>query len=225
MDNNQQLTDLKFDAWVDHVFDHPVVDPAWHWDISADVTEPSPATSVGYLTKLFKSADTILARFSDEQLNQAFWYLASNACSNYMFALLEDGVAWPKRQECIRSIGNLFERVFAKRCSEHLSHLDEPGANPLNSACYMWWDSFPSWGDPADASCLERDAEILEVMRKTLSLDSIACQEAALHGLGHWHMHYLEQTETIIDDYLQRDTDLRVKLKDYAHSARRGYMQ
>ena len=144
---------------------------------------------------------------------------------NCMSALLADDVPWPVRQECIRSIGDLFERLFAERCSQHLSHMDEPGTNPLNSVCYMWWDSFPTWGDPDNASCLERDTEILQVMQRVFSLDCMACQESALHGLGHWQMHYPEQTQRMIDDYLQRHKRLCAELRDYAMAARRGYVQ
>ena len=36
-------------------------------------------------------------------------------------------------------------RLFAPRCSAHLSHLDrgEMIAGPLNTLCYMWWDILP----------------------------------------------------------------------------------
>jgi hypothetical protein len=36
------LTDLSFDEWVRHVFDHPVTEPAWHWDENADYAELEP---------------------------------------------------------------------------------------------------------------------------------------------------------------------------------------
>ncbi|KKK54802.1 hypothetical protein LCGC14_3081030 [marine sediment metagenome] len=224
MNGNQQSTDLAFEAWVSHVFDQSIEDSA-HYSMDEYTPEPSPVTAVQYLTRVFESADTTLDRFADEPLNQALWEMLNDVSSNSMSALLADDVPWPVRQECIRSIGDLFERLFAERCSQHLSYKDEPEANPLNLVCYMWWDIFPTWGDPDNASCLERDTEILQVMQRILSLDCMACQESALHGLGHWQMHYPEQTQRMIDDYLQRHGRLRAELKDYAMAARRGYVQ
>jgi hypothetical protein len=34
------------------------------------------------------------------------------------------------------------------------------------------------------------DVELLAVMKEILTLDSLACQESALHGLSHWRHHY-----------------------------------
>jgi hypothetical protein len=131
-----------FPEWVRHIFDHPVSDPEWYWAPDADTDEPPAQTCVAYLTQLFTNPWPILAPYTDAQLNHSLWFLVSNSCSNYVFTLLEPEVAWPARQAGIRAITNLFAQLFANRCSPHLSHLDERGANPLNSACYMWWISF-----------------------------------------------------------------------------------
>ena len=223
------LKDIALDEWVAYVFDHPVGEPVsycmptWYWSTGAEPEEPPPAAAVQYLIQLFRSPEVSLARFSDAQLDQGFSYLGSG--SSYMYALLERDVPWTRRQECIRAMETLFKLLFAKRCSAHLSHNDEPGASPLNSSCYMWWDSFPSWGNPTDTSSVEFDKEILEVVRRILSVDSTACQESALHGLGHWQMYYPKQVESTIDDYLKRQTHLRVELRNYALNARQGYVQ
>ena len=127
--------------------------------------------------------------FSDAQLNQGFWFLANNSCSDHMFALLNPGVAWTKRKRCLSSTFILFERFFALRCSSHLSHLDTletdtSMASPLNMICYMWWDVLPIYGKPEEPGRREFDLMCLEVMKLTLGLDSDACRESALHGLG-----------------------------------------
>jgi hypothetical protein len=57
--------------------------------------------------------------------------------------------------------------------------------NPLNSICYMWWDIFPTMGQTDNEAYHQRDQLLLNVIRKTLDLDSDACREGALHGLGH----------------------------------------
>lgn len=213
-----------FSDWVQKVFNHPVREPEWYWDREADTIEPSPSRSVAYLTRLFKDPEPVLAPYTDGQLNQGFWYLVHNACSSYMFSLTEGkdpwvslpegAVPWPERREGIRAIATLFERLFAKRCSEHLSHIDEPGASPLNSACYMWWDLFPAHGQPDKPTYADLDAELLGVMKLTLALDSVACQESALHGLGHWQMYYPAFVHEAVDEFLARRKFVRPALRE-----------
>jgi hypothetical protein len=84
----RQIGDLSFEDWIAYVFDHPVTDPAWHWDIDRDYWDElgQPAITVAYLSRAFEDAHTMLAPFSDAQLHQGLWFLASNSCSNHMFA-------------------------------------------------------------------------------------------------------------------------------------------
>jgi len=222
---DQQSKGITFLGWLRQVFDHPVSDPAWHWNAGADTSEPPPPESVQCLTRLFQEPEPVLSPYSDAQLNQGFWYLVHDACSHYMFSVIEPGVPWPERREAIRSITTLFERLFAKHCSEHLSHIDEAGANPRNSACYMWWDLFPTFGRPEDLPYAEVDAELLAVMKRTLALDSIACQESALHGLGHWHINYPVVVRRTVDEFLVVRPLLGPALRQYAEQARQGYVQ
>ena len=143
-------------------------------------------------------------------------------CSNHIFALTDSSVPWTARQRCVRSIHNLFERCFFKRCTPHLSHLDELGAGPLNLVCYMWWDIIPLSGQPDNPEHTEIDEEILGVLESILQLDSVACRESALHGLGHWHLSYPKQVEGIIDTFLENQSGLRQELQAYAMNARGG---
>lgn len=62
-------------------------------------------------------------------------------------------------------------------------------------------------------------------MERTLQLDNIACQESALHGLGHWHSAYPKEVERIIDAFLQSNLNIRPELEQYAQSARIGMVQ
>jgi hypothetical protein len=211
-----------FPEWVRHIFDHPVSVPEWYWAPDADTNEPPAQTCVAYLTQLFTDPEPILAPYTDAQLNQGLWFLVSNSCSNYMLTLLEPDFAWPERRAGLRAITNLFAQLFAKRCSPHLSHLDERGANPLNMVCYMWWDLFPTWGHPGSPTEVLVDAELLMVMQRVLAVDALACQESALHGLGHWYLRYPAEVEEAIDVFLKRQPQLDPRLRQYAFSARRG---
>jgi hypothetical protein len=223
----KQLTNLTFEQWVTYVFDHPVEDgkQAWYWDIDADRWDGPAADTVQFLTQAFENAAIVFQPYSDAQLNQGLWFIADNACSNHMFALLDASVPWPARQRCIRSIHKLFEECFAPRCTSHLSHINEPGTGPLNLVCYMWWDIIPIYGKPDVLERSELDREILGVMESTLQLDSIACRESALHGLGHWQHEYPQRVGEIIDTFLMSHRELRKELETYAVNAYTGYVQ
>lgn len=216
---------MTFDEWVVHVFDHPISDAKWYFDLDAEYWQGPPATIVAYLTRLFEDPTPHVAPYSDTQLGQGFWYLASNGASDYMFVLLDQRVELEARVRCSRAIGDLFAKLFALRCSPHLSHLDEPRANPLNVSCYMWWDLIPFLGQPDDPARRDIDDACLGVMERTLGLDSIACRESALHGLGHWHGGYPRRVEGAVDAFLAAHTALRPELVRYALSARSGCVQ
>jgi hypothetical protein len=86
----------------------------------------------------------------------------------------------------------------------------------------MWWDIIPFFGAPDDPSRQKLDEAALSVMQKTLSLDSLACRESALHGLGHWQHCYPERVGEIIDRALSGAKGWPRELTDYARDARRG---
>lgn len=221
------LKDLTFEGWLTHVFDHPVPlenRQAWYWDTDRDWWDENAADSIRFMTRAFEHAALVFEPYSDAQLNQGLWFIASNACSNHMFGLLAEDAPWSERERCVYAIHQLFEQCFARRCSPHLSHVDEPGANPLNLVCYMWWDLIPIYGKPDEPQRVALDAAILQVMESTLQLDSIACREAALHGLGHWQHEYPERVGAIIDAFSMSRPDLPEKLHAYMINAYTGYV-
>ena len=221
MSDTQTLTN-----WIGHVFDHPVNDqaPAWYWSIYAPVWEGSPEQTAVFIAETFERSGELLARFNDAQLNQGFWYLVSGSCSDFTFALVEPDIPLAIRLRALRAFIPLFEQVMAARCSPHLSHLDEQPANPLNSACYMWWDILPICGQPENPERAEFDAEVLRVISRILSIPHDACRESALHGVGEWHCFYPEG-ESIVDDWLARTPNLRPELLRYAQNAKVGCVQ
>jgi hypothetical protein len=143
-------------------------------------------------------------------LDRAFWDVGSNV----FVALGDTSIDWALRQRVIKSFEFLFRDLFAVRCWPVLGHLSEEGG-PLNSACYMWWDLDCWYSTPS--------SDLLAVMRSTLAIDNIVCQESALHGLGHWYRRqHREEVECIIDEFLGRGQNLRAELRRYAHAARTG---
>jgi hypothetical protein len=115
--------------------------------------------------------------------------------------------------------------LFQPRCAPVLSHLDEPGGNELNRICYMWWDIMPIGAPAASPPSDPIHDACLSEMQDILQLPSPACQESALHGLGHWARAYPEFTAATIDAYLAANAKLRPELVRYAQVARAGCIQ
>ena len=214
----------KLEDWVTLVFDHEVTSPEWYWDDDDEAWNLPAQTLIQYLTRLFQEPLPILHRYSDAQLNQGFWFLVGSG-SDRMHALFDARVPIANRVDCVKAIGTLFEKLFAVRCSPHLSHLDEPKANPLNGICYMWWDIFPTWGRPGDPQQKDLDHEILSLLARKLEIPAAACQESALHGLGHWHISYSTEVRRIVSDFLGKSPPTRPELRRYAEAAKAGSVQ
>lgn len=214
---------IPFDHWVDQLFRRPGEHPPSFASADDEYPVLAPETTLEYVTRLFSDAGTILSRFDDAQVNQGLWELVG--ASGELHPMLFRGLPWEDRKRGVLSISALYESLFLPRCSPHLSHLDDSGSNPVNSICYMWWDLFPTWGQPGDAEHAARDATLLEVMDRALGLDSVACKESALHGLGHWHVRYPAATRRIIEEFLGREADLEPELLAYAQSAGAGCIQ
>jgi hypothetical protein len=213
-------------SWIEYVFDHPVEDLIWY-----EASEfPTPAWEgtheqiARHIAETFEQSGRLLGRFSDAQLDQDFWFLAGVGNSDFMMSLIDSAVPESLRLRALRSFVPLFEQVMAVRCSPHLSHLDEPGANVLNTLCYMWWDILPIRGSPEDPARRDFDAEVLAVLRRILGIPHDACRESALHGLGHWSTAYPDAAE-IIDAFLSTAHGLRPELAAYAERAKAGRIQ
>jgi hypothetical protein len=222
MDN--RLTDLSYEDWIEHVFSHEVrkYQVAWYFDLDAPWWDGGPAISIAYLTRFFEDPEPALTYFADSQIAQGLHYLIDTGAGGTVLALTERTVPLSERLRCLSAIGTLFEQIFARRCTAKLSHLDETGASPLNGVCYMWWDIFPVGGPIDDPEAAAIDDTILSVMEGTLALPCPACQESALHGLGHWQRRHPERVATAVDRFLSRQGDLRPELAAYARVARSG---
>lgn len=217
-------TDFK--GWLEHVFNRPVTRPEWFWETTAEADwEPAQDDFLAYIAQAFERPEAAFRRFSDSQIAQGLNFLISPSCSNDMFALKDNHIPWHKRQRAVRAISTIFRDLFAKRCLPVLSHLGGEGGGPLNGVCYMWWDVIPVFSDPQKTEQKDLDREILATMQSTLELDHVACQESALHGLGHWSHYHQDCVEKIIDQFLTRREKLRPELRQYALQARTGRVQ
>ena len=112
------------------------------WDGQAD-----PGLAVGYLTRLFESPE-VCSTGSARPDRSGPLVPGRRVGPPRPAARARRGAGRIDGAACWRSSG-LYARLFAPVCTNHLGHLDRgPEApDPLNSACYMWWDLFPTWGE------------------------------------------------------------------------------
>ncbi|MFK4794240.1 hypothetical protein [Sphingobium sp. ZW T5_29] len=221
-----RLGDLSFADWIEHVFSHEVRlhGNAWHFDTDAPWWDPAPAVAVDYLTRLFSDPVPALAWFSDAQIAQGLTYLMNTSASGDSGWLYSQDVPVGARRRCIEAIAVRFEQIFVPRAPQILSHIDEPG-NALSIPCYMWFDVMPSVALADDPEREGLHAAMLETMERILRSDNAACQEAALHGLGHWASACPSAVAAIIDRYLEADGGRRAAINAYARAARCGCVQ
>lgn len=212
----------RYQEWLAHVFDHPVEKEAWHWGSEASFEGDEAAVAV-LLEETFTRSGSDLLHFTDAQVNQGLYYLARPSEGGFLDALSSGAVPLDLRLRGIRSIETLYRDCFAGRCTEALTHLDEK-ASPLNAICYMFWDlnrlSYQE-GLP------DREAiggAIFEVLESILAIPHLACQEAALHGLGHLSQGDPEQVGAIVDRFLKTEIG-NEDLRAYAKEAREGLVQ
>ncbi len=101
----------------------------------------------------------------------------------------------------------------------------ETAESPLNSACYMWWDLLCLNGNETDDP--ELLAEVPRVLEALLQIDHVACQESAIHGLGHWAFYQKNPAREVLRRFLKRSesSPMRPGLHEYAKQALTGIIQ
>lgn len=160
------------------------------------------------LLRLFGEPEEWIDAYGDEQIAAGLW------------RLLGDGLAsfGGDDAEMLDAVFVFHARVFAPRCAARLGHLDrglDPPAPPLNTICYMFWDI---------AAVTGSTGALVDLFARLLALDSEACRESALHGLGHWHHRHPREVEAVVDDFLASNPAVSAALRAYAVCARRGHV-
>ncbi|WP_439374512.1 hypothetical protein [Bradyrhizobium sp. DASA03120] len=219
-----RLQELTFEEWLEHAFGHEVrfQQAPWYFDPDHDWWDPRPAQAIAYFTRLFEDPAPALKGFADRQIAQGLTYLVNTMASGDSRWFCSTEVPVRERLRSVEAIVPFFERLFKPRCTPHLSHLSEVDAGTLNGVCYMWWDAFPSLAFAGDPNLPTIHDCALSTMERTLHLDSLACQESALHGLGHWQSGHQERVAKIIDEFCAPDAKIDARLLAYAKSARCG---
>jgi len=217
------MTD-SFSRWVDAAFDHRVGGPEWYWGPELDSTwgalETSDSITVDYLRQLFQQP-SCLRKYSLDQVAQGIWFLIGEASpAQPSYALIRSTVPLEARIACVRSIVTFFKE-FVSVVAPGPAKAD---SDPFHTACYMWWDIFPCWGG---ANCGEQALHraCLDTLAEILAIPSELCRLSALHGLNHWHMHYPNEVEKMINAFLNDTPESATSLWAYAAAARHGCAQ
>ncbi len=172
-----------------------------------------------YVTRFNRDVASLVATHGEERINKAIWYIYGSA-SGYMWDAMDESLG-QRRIEFMASVRDLYASGFASFCAQHFGHLDcgPEVARPMNSACYMLWDMDGiDWAINADAQMLEAS---LDVLTFALELDNWACNESALHGLGHLATDFRAQSSPPITAFLRRK-DIPPELREYAKAAKAG---
>ena len=219
------LADLTFEQFVEFQFGHAVRAHGnpWYCDADGDWWWPEPRTGIAFLTQLFSGGPQALQCFSDAQIAQGLTGLINTMAVGDQPWMRDPITPADERAKAWDAVSHFFADLLAPRCSPALGHLSEEGG-PLNCVTYMWWESFPGFANPDDPQRELVDEAELACLKSILALESSACQEAALHGLGHW-IRRESRCERIIDDYLAAGNAARPELIDYARAARGGCIQ
>jgi hypothetical protein len=160
---------------------------------------PPVAQELDYLTRLFSDPVGVLEGLSDEEIGDA-------------------------RIACVHTIRNLYRELFVPRCAERLGHLSEQGGR-LEMICYMFWDVAVFGGPPGEREGNLFEDAVLDVLEDALYLEHAACQESAIHGLGHRVRRHAERAPAILDRRLRRGPLGDPRLRPYAEAARTGCIQ
>ncbi|MBV1853530.1 hypothetical protein [Catellatospora tritici] len=201
-----------FDAWMKYLFeyehdrrDRPWDEPEPEW-LARYARDDTPVAVAERILRLFSAAGAILSPYGDEQVGRGLVEIVDGGDIHVL-----GGKQVPRvlRSRGLRSIVTLFAEVFAPRITvEDTKHMPK-----LQYVCFMFFDIAPI--------DLGEDT-VLDVLEDILALESVACQRAALHGLGHAHHRAPRHVPPIVDRWLAKHRGAPQELRDYAAAARVG---
>lgn len=208
------LTEASYDDFVKFLFAHESIpfpqekgDPEpWYWHATVEF---APLSVASFYIRLFTEPDSLLQKYSLQELEQGFWAIQSSniECSVTEIIWMES-IPFEIRESCVRAMFHLYQRLF--------SH------EPLDTSVEMWWDSLAYDWHCENRSRSNGGEDLLmqdvmfETLSKILALPSSEVQASALHGLGHLHH---PDTEALVDEFLERNPQIDSGLREYALAA------
>jgi hypothetical protein len=209
------LRGRNLEAVMDFIFDHPVPtimsETGWWWESEVNL---DPEEYAANLIAIFRTPAVLRSRYTREQLEQGFWMLISRAEPGLDPILWNPDVPWSVRTALIQATVDLYEKFFA--------------FDSLDTSAYMFWDGL-AYGYCVPTRHPETDIEdrrvqeaMFSALTQILEIDSLSCQLAALHGLGHLRH---PNTEKAIRTYLARNQKLAEDHRRFAVACITGDIQ
>jgi hypothetical protein len=212
---------MDYKAFVDFLFNRDS-SAEWYFDLGFESPDLPAEVVATYATRLFQNIGGYADALSERTVCLGLNFVINPSCSNFSFAFFDVSVPERSRIDLIASMFEVFRQCFSRKCSNQLSHKETVASLTYNNVCYMWWDVLPRHGVPQQPALESADAAIIDVLTKILALDSIACVESAIHGLGHWHAAYPDSVAKIIRASAPM---LPSSLRAYAAAALAGNIQ
>lgn len=144
----------------------------------------SGSSGTRYLTRLPSDPIGTLEGLSEEEIGVGLWSVLDSGRPGTALAVNDATRSLDARIACVHQIRTLYEELFVPRCAERLGHLSEQRGR-LEMICYMFWDVAVFGGPPGEREGDLFEDSVLDVLGDTLYLEHAACQESAVHGLGH----------------------------------------
>lgn len=202
-----------------YLYDRPVEGVEWYFDDEHEDLDLPKSQLVQLATLAFENVGVAAKQFEEKQVCMGLRYLINPSCGPIPYFYLDASIDFVIRSNAVLRMQAVFRDLFA-----HISNGRGGSAVPLSygETCYMWWDMFPRHGVPRRADLEDIDAVIFQTMDSILRIDNVACQESALHGLGHWFSSRPVEVVEAIESFLPHAPS---ELREYAIQAMRGHVQ
>ena len=210
------------------VFDRPLPDGVrdeWYWDPDAVEPDATALEWTRFQTVLFANAGADLAPFDDERVGMGLRCLMDNGNSNVPYAAIDASTPLDEALRMLATMPVLWRDVFGPRLGHVRRSIGSAAGGRLGSACYMWFDVWPTFHLARDVPGW-RDA-MWTLLESLLAMPWREVQVSALHGIGH-NTGYLARQPAIdaaIAAFVQQVNPLDEELRAYAEAARLGRVQ
>jgi hypothetical protein len=206
-----------------YLYDRPIEGIEWYFDDGHEDLDLPKSQLVQLATWAFENAGLAAKQFKEKQVCMGLRYLINPSCGPIPYLYLDTSVEFAVRSSAIHGMQQVFRNLFA-RMDNGCGVYRGSGGVPLSyrETCYMWWDMFPRHGVPRRSDLEDIDAVICQTMSSILNIDNVACQESALHGLGHWFSSRPDEVVGAIESFLPHAPP---ELRDYAIQAMQGRVQ
>lgn len=214
---------MQKNDFVKYLFDRPVDGLEWYF--REDYEDPDVAKGDFLLlaTHVFDNTHVIGGMYSERQVCMGLRYLINPSCGPFSFLYLDTEIEFEVRRNAISSMGSVFRDLFAEVLKGRAPFQENASeALSYGETCYMWWDLFPRHGSPRRRDMEETDVVIFRTISSVLQINVAACQESALHGLGHWFSSRPDDVVSAIKSFLPLAPPA---LKQYALKAMEGNIQ